>query len=94
MKHCKPFSEDEQFSLFEIAGFIEAARKRFICIPSIWGSAVPGGIVSKEAFETICAMLCYNVTAALPNIDAVYLDLHGAMVMFGLKNDFLKSQVN
>lgn len=63
-----------------ISGFLEAAvEKPWDLVPIVWASAEPASRVSREAFETICDMIC----AGLRDIDAldgVYLDLHGAMV--------------
>ena len=63
-----------------IAGFIEqAAQDRHELKPLLWCSAQPSGPVTRDAFERIAFILLEDLTAALP-IDAVYLDLHGAMV--------------
>jgi microcystin degradation protein MlrC len=62
------------------AGFIEAARAHGDSIaPLLWCSATPSAPVTRDAYETISAMLLEDL-AALGNVDAVYLDLHGAMV--------------
>ncbi|MGI8895103.1 MAG: M81 family metallopeptidase [Casimicrobiaceae bacterium] len=47
-------------------------------LPLVWASATPSGYVSDDAFERIAAMLIADLKASLP-IDAVYLNLHGAM---------------
>ena len=47
--------------------------------PLAWCSAQPSGPVTREAFETVCAMLLDDLAECGP-VDAVYLDLHGAMV--------------
>jgi len=61
------------------AGFIEAARTGGCRLePLAWCSAQPSGRVSRRAFETITQLLLDRL-AALRSIDAVYLDLHGAM---------------
>lgn len=63
-----------------IAGFIEqAARDRHELKPLVWCSAQPSGPVTRDAFERIAFILLEDLAAALP-VDAVYLDLHGAMV--------------
>ncbi|OED39751.1 hypothetical protein AB833_14135 [Chromatiales bacterium (ex Bugula neritina AB1)] len=67
-----------------IGGFIEAA-KDWTLVPVLWTAAEPGGYVSREAFDNICA----RITAALQqagDIDGVYLDLHGAMVVDGFED--------
>ncbi len=63
-----------------IAGFVEQARAdRHELKPLVWCSAQPSGPVTRDAFERIAFILLEDLTAALP-VEAVYLDLHGAMV--------------
>lgn len=62
------------------AGFIVAAKAAgHDLVPTIWTSAVPSGRVTEDAFERIVGEIVDGIRAALP-ADAVYLDLHGAMV--------------
>ncbi|MFD2262479.1 M81 family metallopeptidase [Lacibacterium aquatile] len=69
-----------------IAGFIkEAGRRRAALIPLLWASAEPSGPVTDHAYERIVAMLLSDLASAGP-VDAVYLDLHGAMVTEGLED--------
>ncbi len=61
-------------------GFIEAAHERgWEAVPLIWCAASPSAQVTREAFEWIARALLERLEKALP-VDAVYLDLHGAMV--------------
>jgi len=63
-----------------IAGFAEAARAAgHELVPLSWCAAEPCAHVTSDAFERITAMLCEDLGAQGP-FDAVYLDLHGAMV--------------
>ncbi len=63
-----------------LPGFIAAAElEGFEIHPVYWGSAEPSSYVAEEAFERLTAMLCQSIQDAGP-LDAVYLDLHGAMV--------------
>jgi len=63
-----------------VTGFIDEARQAGIeLVPLLWCSAVPSGRVSEEAYERIAAMLLDDLERAGP-LDALYLDLHGAMV--------------
>jgi len=65
------------------AGFIEAAQAQGAAIePLVWCSAVPSAQVTQDAFERIAAMIVEDLQAALAKgpLDALYLDLHGAMV--------------
>lgn len=47
--------------------------------PLLWCAATPCSYVLEDAFERICARMLHLLELALP-VDAVYLDLHGAMV--------------
>ncbi len=63
-----------------LPGFIgEASAARHVLVPLLWANAVPGGLVEAAAFERIAAMLITDLAEMGP-FDAVYLDLHGAMV--------------
>ena len=63
-----------------IAGAIEALRPTgAVLLPLLWTSTTPAGYVTEDAYERIAAMLLEDLRAALP-LDAVYLNLHGAMV--------------
>ena len=63
-----------------VAGFIEAARAQGHAIrPLVWANACPSGAVTEDAYERLAAMLLDDLAAAQP-FDAVFLDLHGAMV--------------
>lgn len=62
------------------AGFIEEARAAaHSLVPLSWCSATPSAHVAREAYEHICSLLIDDLRSAGP-VDAVYLDLHGAMV--------------
>lgn len=62
------------------AGFVDAARSAGCDLrPLLWCSAQPSGRVTRDAYERIAAMLLEDI-AACGSLDAVYLDLHGAMV--------------
>ncbi len=59
-----------------LSGFMAACPHEMI--PILWAGAEPGGYVDDDAFEAITGEIVGAVTEAEP--DAVYLDLHGAMV--------------
>src|SRR5215469_13497815 len=62
------------------AGFIAAAKRRgHDVLPLLWCSATPSGPVTEDAYERIAGEIIERLTAARP-LDALYLDLHGAMV--------------
>jgi microcystin degradation protein MlrC len=63
-----------------IAGFAAAARAAgHELVPLLWAAAGPSGRVTTDAYERITGWLLADLRAALP-VDAVHLDLHGAMV--------------
>jgi microcystin degradation protein MlrC len=66
-----------------VGGAIEAidADPELELIPTVFSHAIPGGTVSREAFEHIVGQITDGITAAKP--DAVVLDLHGALVVDG-----------
>ena len=59
-----------------ISGFISACNHKVE--PILWASAEPGGFVENDAFELITNEIVDGIINSRP--DAVYLDLHGAMV--------------
>lgn len=62
-----------------VGGFIlEAQRLGFELVPVIWAGASPSAHVTEEAFERIAGEIL--AAARIEKFDAVYLDLHGAMV--------------
>src|SRR5215831_8495272 len=81
-----PLAQDDE--IFErsqglnvpIAGFIERLRKTtHKLIPTAWAGTSPSAHVTRDAFERIAEMILTRLRAA-GAVDAVYLDLHGAMV--------------
>jgi microcystin degradation protein MlrC len=63
-----------------LAGFNEAAESHgWELVPTISAAASPCAHVTKDAFERIMQEMISGIANAGP-IDAVYLDLHGAMV--------------
>src|SRR3954469_23204450 len=63
-----------------LAGFVDSAEAHgWELIPTIACGASPSAHVTGDAFERIVKVMVDGIAAAGP-IDAVYLDLHGAMV--------------
>jgi microcystin degradation protein MlrC len=63
-----------------LAGFVEQAEAQgWELVPTIACAASPSAHVTQDAFERIVKMMIEGIAAAGP-LDAVYLDLHGAMV--------------
>jgi microcystin degradation protein MlrC len=63
-----------------VGGMIDAAAAHGVAlVPSIAAAAVPAGRVARDVFDHVLARLTADLRAAGP-IDALLLDLHGAMV--------------
>jgi microcystin degradation protein MlrC len=63
-----------------LAGFVEAAEaQRWEMVPTISCAASPSAHVTEDTYERIVKVMIDGIKAAGP-LDAVYLDLHGAMV--------------
>ena len=63
-----------------LAGFIGAAEANgWELVPTIFAAATPSAHVTEDAYERIAKIMVDGIVSAGP-IDAVYLDLHGAMV--------------
>ena len=61
-----------------IAGFVAAASDADLH-SILWCAAEPSGPVTARAFEAICDDILAGLAEAAP-LDAIYLDLHGAMI--------------
>lgn len=62
------------------AGFVEKAlNDGHELIPTVWAAASPSAHVEQSTYERIADKILNDIQDALP-VDAVYLDLHGAMV--------------
>ena len=64
---------------FGLGGFIEVMGSEHDLAPLVWTSGGAGGLVTSDAYERIAGEIIGRLSEALP-VDAVYLDLHGAMV--------------
>ena len=63
-----------------LAGFIgQAEVNGWELVPTTFGAASPSAHVTEDAFERIVKVMIDGIRNAGP-LDAVYLDLHGAMV--------------
>jgi microcystin degradation protein MlrC len=60
-----------------MGGFLRAMPGADL-VPVVWAGATPAAHVTKDAFERIAGEIVARAAAAPP--DAIYLDLHGAMV--------------
>ena len=63
-----------------LGGFVEQAQAQGHALePLLWCAAEPSSYVTRDAFERVADMICADLQA-IDDLDAVYLDLHGAMV--------------
>ncbi|MCC6535682.1 MAG: M81 family metallopeptidase [Burkholderiales bacterium] len=63
---------------FAMSGFLADMAHKHELVPLVWTSGGAGGYVTADAYERICGEMIGRLSLALP-VDAVYLDLHGAM---------------
>ena len=62
-----------------LGGFLSAIKDtEHQIVPGLWAAATPSGRVTEDAYERIAGEILGGIRDANP--DAVYLDLHGAMV--------------
>ncbi len=52
-------------------------------LPSMTGKAIPGGVVTKEAYELMVTDLIERTKKTLP-LDGLFFDIHGAMNVEGM----------
>ena len=64
---------------FALSGFLQIMAKEHDIVPLLWTSGGAGGMVTRDAYERISAELIAELSQQMP-VDAIYLDLHGAMV--------------
>ena len=78
--HAAELVEGTEGMNLPISGFIDEIRRiGHQIVPLVWAAAVPSGPVTDEAFERMAAKMLGGLIRILP-VDAVYMDLHGAMV--------------
>ena len=66
-------------------------RKRALWFPTLQGHALPGGMVTREAYESLLKKTTDMLKENLP-YDGLFLDIHGAMSVEGLddpEGDFI-----
>jgi microcystin degradation protein MlrC len=67
-------------------------RRRAVWIPTIVGHSLPGGAVTREAYESLVKKTLDSLKKYAP-YDGLYFDIHGAMSVVGLddpEGDFIK----
>jgi len=63
---------------FGMSGFLADMADKHDLVPLVWTSGGAGGYVTSDAYERTVGELVGRLSQAMP-VDAVYLDLHGAM---------------
>ena len=83
---------DDVFSYYPFLSKDSINRNRANWIPTLRGHALPGGIVTKETYESLVKKTLSMLKKELP-IDGLFFDIHGAMSVEGLddpEGDFIK----
>ncbi|MBY8824479.1 M81 family metallopeptidase [Sphingomonas colocasiae] len=70
---------------YPLSGFVAAVQDDHMLLPLVWAHGSAGGCVTDDAFERIVGEMMERLSAAMP-VDALYLDLHGAMVTESLED--------
>ncbi len=76
---------DEVYSYYNFLSPDSINRKRAEYFPSLRGHAIPGGIVTREAYESLLNETLERLKENLP-YDGLFLDIHGAMSVVGLED--------
>ncbi len=82
---------EEVFSYYPFLDADSALRAQAIWLPAMRGHAMPGGIVAREAYESLISQTLDRLEESLP-LDGIFLDIHGAMSVVGLddpEGDFI-----
>ncbi len=74
---------EEVFSYYPFLSKDSATTKRAKWFPALRGHALPGGIVTREAYESLVTELLERLKKNLP-YDGLFFDIHGAMSVVGL----------
>ncbi len=74
---------NQVFTYYPFLSDTAADRKRAVWFPALRGHAIPGGIVTREAYETLVTETLDSLKKHLP-YDGLFFDIHGAMSVVGL----------
>lgn len=86
--HESAFRVRKEQSVFDLYPFLQPdspLRSKATWLPTMVSRATPGGIVTREAYESLVAQTMDLVKKNMP-YDAIYLDIHGAMSVVGLED--------
>ncbi len=76
---------EEIFTYYPFMADSSATRARAQWFPTLRGHALPGGIVTREAYETLVGETLERLKADAP-YDGLFFDIHGAMSVVGLED--------
>ncbi|WP_416866631.1 MAG: M81 family metallopeptidase [Imperialibacter sp.] len=82
---------DDVFSFYSFLNPDSLDRKRANWIPTLRAHAIPGGAVTREAYESLVGKTLTMLKDSLP-YDGLFFDIHGAMSVVGLddpEGDFI-----
>src|SRR5690554_148748 len=82
---------EDVFSYYPFMAPDSGIIDRAMWLPTLRGHAMPGGIVTREAYESLVTKTLDKLKETLP-LDALFFDIHGAMSVQGLddpEGDFL-----
>lgn len=74
---------DEILASYPFLAEDSPTRDRAVWLPTLRGRAIPGGIVTRDAYESMTEEILRRLEAALP-LDGLFFDIHGAMSVVGL----------
>jgi microcystin degradation protein MlrC len=71
------------FTTYPFFGVDSPLRQRAVWIPALIGKSLPGGAVTREAYESLVKQTLDSLKKNAP-YDGLYFDIHGAMSVVGL----------
>ncbi len=86
-----PLLKDDIFTSYPFLSPDSLNRKRAKWIPTLRGRALPGGTVTREAYESLVTQTLDMLRENVP-YDGLFFDIHGAMSVVGLddpEGDFI-----
>ncbi|MDX1701656.1 MAG: M81 family metallopeptidase, partial [Melioribacteraceae bacterium] len=76
---------EEIFSYYPFLSKDSLNRKRAEWFPALRGHALPGGIVTRETYESLVLEILERLEENIP-YDGLFFDIHGAMSVVGLED--------
>ncbi|MDE5419812.1 M81 family metallopeptidase [Labilibaculum sp. DW002] len=92
MNSFKQLRGEEIFNYYPFFGIDSSLRNQADWIPTLRARAIPGGMVTKETYESLVGEILEKLKKNAP-FDALFLDIHGASSVVGMddpEGDFLR----